>query len=163
MSVFNMVKLYVYIHTHIYIYVCVSVAQSCPTLCNPTDYSPPGFSVHGILQARILKGIAIPFSRGTSQPRDRTLVSYIAGRFFTIWDIYIYIHIYIYIYIYRQETWIWSLGQEYPLEEGTAVHTSILAWKIPWTEEPGELKSMRLQRVRHDWAAHTYGSLHTLY
>ena len=84
MSVFNMVKLYVYIHTHTYIYVCVSVAQSCPTLCNPTDYSPPGFSVHGLLQARILKGIAIPFSRGTSQPRDRTLVSYIAGRFFTI-------------------------------------------------------------------------------
>ena len=47
--------------------------------------SPPGFSIHGILQARILEWIAIPFSRGTSQPRDRTLVSCIAGRFFTVW------------------------------------------------------------------------------
>ena len=59
------------------------VTQSCPTLCNPVDCSLPDFSVHGILQARILKWIAIPFSRGTSQPRDRTLVSCIAGRFFT--------------------------------------------------------------------------------
>ena len=42
--------------------VCVLVAQSCPTLCNPTDCSPPGFSIHGILQARILEWIAIPFS-----------------------------------------------------------------------------------------------------
>ena len=64
--------------------VYVLVAQSCLTLCDPTDYSPPDFSVHGILQARILEWIAIPFSRGTSQPRDRTLVSCIAGRFFTV-------------------------------------------------------------------------------
>jgi len=48
------------------------------------DYSLPGFSVHGILQARILVWTAIPFSRGTSQPRDQTLVSCIAGGFFTI-------------------------------------------------------------------------------
>ena len=48
------------------------------------DCSPPGSSVHGILQARTLKWIAIPFSRGISQSRDRTLVSCIAGRFFTI-------------------------------------------------------------------------------
>ena len=65
--------------------VCVLVTQSCPTLCDLTDCSPPGSSVHGILQARILECIAIPFSRGSSQPRDRTLVSHIAGRFFTIW------------------------------------------------------------------------------
>ena len=62
----------------------VLVAQSCPTLCDPTDCSPPGSSVHGILQAGILKWIAIPFSRGSSQPRDRSQVSCIAGRFFTI-------------------------------------------------------------------------------
>jgi len=55
----------------------VSVAQSCPTLCNPTDCSPPGSSVHGILQARILEWIAISFSRGPSQPRDQTHVSYV--------------------------------------------------------------------------------------
>ena len=66
-------------------HMCVLLAQSCPTLCDPTDCSPPGFSVHGILQARILEWIAIPFSRGTSQPRNRTLVSCVAGRFFTVW------------------------------------------------------------------------------
>ena len=49
--------------------LCVLVAQSCPTLCDPMDCSPPGFSVHGILQARILEWISIPFSRGTSQSR----------------------------------------------------------------------------------------------
>ena len=54
--------------------LCALVAQSCLTLCDPTDCSPPGFSVHGILQAQILEWIDISFSRGTSQPRDRTLV-----------------------------------------------------------------------------------------
>ena len=49
-----------------------------------------------------------------------------------------------------QETWVQSLGQEDTLEEGMATHSSILAWRIPWTEEPGGLHSMRLQRVRHD-------------
>ena len=49
-----------------------------------------------------------------------------------------------------QETWVQSLGQEDPLEEGMATHSSILAWRIPWTEEPGGLQSMRLQRVRRD-------------
>ena len=49
------------------------------------DYSLPGFSVHGILQARILEWVAIPFSRGSSQPSDRTQVSRIAGGFFTSW------------------------------------------------------------------------------
>ena len=65
--------------------MCVLVTQLCPALCDPTDCSPPDFSVNEILQARILEWIAIPFSRGTSQPRDWTLVSYIAGRFFTFW------------------------------------------------------------------------------
>ena len=50
------------------------VTQSCPTLCNPMDYSPPGSSVHGVLQARILKWIAIPFFRKSSRPSDRTWV-----------------------------------------------------------------------------------------
>ena len=49
-----------------------------------------------------------------------------------------------------QEAQISPLGQEYPLEEGMATHSSILAWRIPWTEEPGGLQSMELQRVRHD-------------
>jgi len=61
------------------------VAQSCLTLSDPVDCSPPGSSVHGILQARILEWVAISFSRGFSRPRDQTRVSCIAGRFFTNW------------------------------------------------------------------------------
>ena len=60
-------------------------AQSCPTLCDTMDYNLPGSSVQGILHVRILEWVAIPFSRGSSQPRDQTQVSCIAGRFFTIW------------------------------------------------------------------------------
>ena len=63
----------------------VKVAQLCPTLCNPLDCSLPGSSVYGIFQARILQWVAIPFSRGSSQPRDWTQV-FIAGRVFTIWS-----------------------------------------------------------------------------
>ena len=51
-----------------------------------------------------------------------------------------------------QETWFWSLHREDPLEEGTATHSSILAWSIPWTEEPDRLQPMGLQRVGHNWA-----------
>ena len=65
--------------------MCAKSLQSCLTLCDPVDCSPPGFSVHGISQARILEWIAIPFSRGSSQPRDGTPVSCTAGRFFTVW------------------------------------------------------------------------------
>ena len=50
-----------------------------------------------------------------------------------------------------QETWVRSLGQRDPLEEGKETHSSILAWRIPWTEEPGGIQSMGLQTVRHDW------------
>ena len=49
-----------------------------------------------------------------------------------------------------RETGVQSLGQEDPLEKEMATHSSVLAWKIPWTEEPGRLQSMGLQRVRHD-------------
>ena len=48
--------------------------QSCPTLCDPMDYSPPGYSVHGISQTRILEWVAISFSRGSSQPGDRNCI-----------------------------------------------------------------------------------------
>ena len=60
---------------------CVFVAQSRLTLCNPRDCSPPGFSVHGVSQARILEWLAIPFSRGSSQPRDQIRVSHTGRRF----------------------------------------------------------------------------------
>jgi len=55
-----------------------------------------------------------------------------------------------------QETWVRSLGQEDPLEKGMAIHSSILAWRIPWTEEPSRLQSMGSQRVRHDWVTNTH-------
>ena len=60
------------------------VAQSCLTLCDPMDCSLQGSSVHGIFQARVLEWVAVSFSRGSSWPRDWTLVSRIAGRHFTL-------------------------------------------------------------------------------
>ena len=62
----------------VWVKVKMKVAQLCLALCNPIDYT-----VHGILQARILQWVAFPISRGSFQPRDRTQVSCIAGRFFT--------------------------------------------------------------------------------
>ena len=67
--------------------MCAKLLQSCLTLWNPMDCSLTGSSVHGILQARILEWVAMPSSRGSSQPRDKTRVSYIshiAGRVFTL-------------------------------------------------------------------------------
>ena len=55
-----------------------------------------------------------------------------------------------------QETWVRSLGQEYHLEKGMATNSSILAWRIPWTEQPGGLQSTELQRVGHNWATNTF-------
>ena len=80
--------------------VCVIalVAQLCLTLWNPMDCSLQGSSVYGILQARILEWIAIPFSRGSFWPRDQTQACCIVGRFFTVWasrDAYIYVSMYI--------------------------------------------------------------------
>ena len=60
------------------------VTQAHPTLCDPMVYSPPGSSVHGILQARTLEWVALPSSRGSSQPRGQTQVSCIAGRFLNV-------------------------------------------------------------------------------
>jgi len=64
------------------------VAHSCPTLCDPMDFSLPGSSVHGIFQVRVLEWVAISFFRGYSRPRDQTQVSRIVGRCFTVWATY---------------------------------------------------------------------------
>ena len=69
-----------------YVLCCVYLIQSCPTLCNPMDCRPPGSSVHGLLQPRVLEWVDISSSKGSSRPWDRTSVSCIsctAGRFFT--------------------------------------------------------------------------------
>ena len=55
-----------------------------------------------------------------------------------------------------QETWVRSLSREDLLEKGMATHSGILTWRIPWTEEPGGIQSMRSQRVRHDWVTNTF-------
>ena len=55
-----------------------------------------------------------------------------------------------------QETLVQSLGQEDPLEKGMATHSSVLTWRILWTEKPGGLQSMGLQRVKHNWAINTF-------
>ena len=68
-----------------YLKVKIEVAQSCLTLHDPMDCSLPGFSAHGIFQARVLKWVAISFSRASSWPRDWTRVSHIVGICFTIW------------------------------------------------------------------------------
>ena len=124
------------------------VAQSCPTLCDPVDCSLPRFSVHGILQARILEWVTISFSRGSSWPRDRTRVSRVGGRRLTSEppekpsDLVVKNCLPMQK---MQEVQFRSLGWEDPLEEEMATHSSILAWKIPWTGEPGKLHSVGSQ------------------
>ena len=66
------------------VWYCCSVAKLCPTLCDPMDCSPPGSSVHGISQARILDWVAISSSRGSSRPRIKPVSPALAGGFFTI-------------------------------------------------------------------------------
>ena len=131
----------------------VKGCQSCPTLCNPM-----GYTVHVILQARILEWVAVPFSRGSSKPRDRTQVSCIAGRFFATepsgkpnppYD---------------PATPLLGIFHEKTIIEKD-MYPSVLAWRIPGTGEPGGLPSMGSHRVRHDWSnlaaaavMHIYGS-----
>ena len=86
--------------------------MSSPTLCDSMNYSPAGSSVHGILQARILEWVAISFSGVSSWPRDRSWVSHIADRFFTIWAtcicMYVYL-IFIYLAVLGLSCGLWTL------------------------------------------------------
>ena len=125
---------------------------SCPTRWDPMDCRLPGSSVHGILQARMLEWLSISFSRGSSQTRAQTQVSYIASRFLPsespgfneplgkvlklLWR---HTHslvaqgkrIYLPALQELQETQVRSLGWKDHLEEGMATHSSILAWRNP--------------------------------
>ena len=144
------------------------------------DCNLPGSSILGILQARILEWVAIPFSKGSSQSRDRTWVSCISGRFFPsratrkptplinyntnsdedkndtkIITYYKQHRASLVVQMVKnlpatRDTWAQSLDWEDPLEKEMATHSSIPAWRIPLTEEPGRLQSMESQRVRHD-------------
>ena len=148
--------------------MCVCVcAQSCPTLCDPRDCSSPGSSVHEISQARILEWVVISFSRGISltQGSHSSLLCFLHWQADSLPLCHLGIpHTYIYTHVPQivrnlpamQETQVWSLGWEDPLEKGMATHCSILAWRIPWTEEPGGLQSMGWQRIQHNWATNTF-------
>ena len=140
------------LNREIFTYTCMHAKslKFCLTLCDPMNYSPPGSSVHGILQARILERGAFPFSRGSSRSRDWTWVSYITciGRqvinhLYHLWSPKYLILFNCIVLVKRlttmQETQVQSLDREDPLEKGMANHCSILAWRIPWTEESGRL------------------------
>ena len=114
------------------------VAQSCPTLSDPMDYSPPGSSVHGIFQARVLEWVAIAFFMRMF--RGEVLHSWSSGGRWHLnlqgcWDSLV-------AQMVKQlpamrETRVRSLGREDPLEKEMTTHSSTLAWKSPWKEEHG--------------------------
>ena len=115
------------------------------------DCSPPGSTVHRILQAKSWSGSPCPPPGDLPNPgiEPVSLMSLaLAGGFFTTWASLI-AHL-VKNLPTMQETQVQSLGQEGPVEEEMATHSSILAWRIPWTEEPDGLQSIGLQRVGYD-------------
>ena len=88
-------------HTHAHTYVCCClVIKSCLTLCDPMNYSPPGFSIHGISQARTLEWVAVPFFRESYQPRDQTWISCIGRQILYHWATGKSTHMYTYTQSY---------------------------------------------------------------
>ena len=143
--------------------------QSCLTFCDPMDWSLPSSSVHGILQAKILDWVAIPFSRGYSWHRDQTLVSCIAGRVFTIWAT-IWIRV---IPNSSSQTEPWPSPRQFEATESGPrwreplrltdrnVAPPLPVWlqvfqnssyKVITCRYPGGLLSMGSHRVGHDWS-----------
>ena len=138
------------------------------TLCDPMDCRLPGSSSHGIFQARVLEWGAIAFS-------DSVLYSDVNGKEIQKKRGYTYILIHFVIQQKlkwaslvaqtvtnpptKQETWVRALDREGPLKKWKATHSSILTWRIPWTEESDELQSMGLQRVGHDRVTTTFQKL----
>ena len=137
-----------------------------PDSCDPMDCSLPGSSVHGILQARIPEWVAISFSRGSSQPRNQTRVSCIAGRFFTNWAMR-EAHV-IYKNPPHAKSWLIGkdsdAGRDWGQEEKGTTEDEMAGWhhwldgresvnsgSWWWTGRPGVLRFMGSQRVRHDW------------
>ena len=171
--------------------ICVLGHSAVSDSLRPHGLQPTRLSVHGILQARILEWVAMPSSRGSSQPRDWIQVSHIVGGFFTIWATreahsIIYYNIFsLYSMTNGRRRWHptpvllpgKSHGQRslvgcspwgrwgsdttewlhchfsfHALEKEMATHSSVLAWRIPGTGEPGGLPSMGPHRVRYDWS-----------
>ena len=112
-------------YTHITLLkVKMLVAQSCVILCHPMNCSLPGSSVHGTLQARILEWVAIPFSRWSSEFRDRTWVSGIASRFFTIWAMREAL-LYSYVSIIEFIGWESQSSRRTPVDRDTALSSKL--------------------------------------
>ena len=154
---------------------CCLVTKLCLTLCDPMDGSPPGSSVHGISQARILEWVAISFTRGYSWPKgqihifsvSRWILHHRATRkaqcneycstikkneilpFAATW---MGVSLVVQLVKNPPVMRLLSLGREDPLEKEMTTHFSILAWEIPRTEEPGGLQSVGLHRVGHNWS-----------
>ena len=139
------------------------VIQSCPTLIDPMDCSVPGSSVHGIFQARVLEWGAIAFSRrsslGADIPKSGTSRACSCHGQILVFQFLNSSQLVPFSVCVAQtvkrlstmrETRVRSLGREDPLEKEMAIHSSTIAWKIPWTEETGRLQSMGSQRIRHD-------------
>ena len=144
------------------------LAQSCPTLCHPMDYT-----VHGILPARILEWVAIPFFRYLPnpgiEPRSPTLQSDSLpaesqgnpNGYIVCMCVYLCIWASLVAQIVKnlpvtQKTRVQSLGWEDLLVKRKATCSNILAWSIPWTEEPAGLQSVGLQKIGHNWATLVY-------
>ena len=122
----------------------------CLTMSDPMDCSLPGSSVHGIFQARVLEWGAIAFSwPQSSQTPNKHL--FISVKHCVFIDPASLVAQRLKHLPAKRETWVRSLGWEDPLEKEMATHSSILAWRIPWKEEPGGLQSKGLQRVGHNW------------
>ena len=117
------------------------VAQSCPTLSDPMDCSPPGSSVHEFPGKST--GVGCHFLLQSTHDTPKLVIFFVKIGGFPWW-------LSGKEYACMQETQVQSLGQEDPLEEEMATHSSILAWEIPWTEEPGRLQTMGSQRVGHN-------------
>ena len=181
--------------------VKVLVAQLCLTLCELMDCSPPGSSVQGFLQARVLEWVDIPFSRGSSWS-----LSHQGSLMHTHKHTHRHTHTHTHTHTHIFPTQglnpcllhllHWQVGSLPLTPSGKPIYRdfpggsngkeaacnaidlgsipgwgrspgegngtpSIVAWRIPWTEEPGGLQSMGLQRIRHDWVTNTFTFTHT--
>ena len=153
-------------------------------LCDPTNCSPPGTSVYGILQARMLEWVAMSFSRGSSQPSDQTWVSWIAGGFFTIWGSALFKELGC-----KKTSIVWSLYHRELTSQETVDGTHVLTWKVSHCLKPSPRKpesisinnNSKMLLLKHNsskmtvtiivsiisisyWAlGHDLGTLHTLF
>ena len=140
--------------------MCAVLGHSAvSTLCNPSDCSLPGSSVHGILQARILEWVASPSSRqmlyrlsdqGSPKGWDELKSAFHLDFIANLYGSFLGVAQLVKNLPTMQETWVPFLGQEDPLEKEMATHSSVLAWRIQGMRKPGGLPSMGSHRVGHD-------------